>query len=163
MVHAVWPVGGDLHLENAVFGDGFHGHPGEGKVVGKLAVVNLRVDELAQPMRRDLHLRKLFQKTNISLEQQLDVINSVLQHGNAVNAHAKGKAANLLRIVAIIFNEFEDVRVHHAATQQLDPATLLAGAASFSAAKRTTDLHISAGFSKREERGIKPRLHAGAK
>src|SRR5256885_3517289 len=163
MVHAVWPIGGDLHFENAIFGDGFHGHAGESEVVGKLAVVNLGVDELAQPMRRNLHLCKLFQKTNISLEQQLNVVNSILQHRNAVNAHAKGKAADLLRIVAVVFNKFEDVRVHHAATQQLDPATLLASTAAFSATKRTTDLHISAGFSKREERGIKPRLHTGAK
>src|SRR5690242_7036493 len=107
-------------------------------------------------------LDKLLQEPYIPLEQQLNVVNAVAQHGHPVGAHAEGEAADLGRVVTVLAHELEHVGVHHAAAQQLDPAALLAGAAAFAPAEWAADLHVSAGLGEREERRIEPCLHRRA-
>lgn len=69
---------------------------------------------------------KLFQKSDVPLKEQLDIVNFILEHSDALYAHAKSKATDFVRIVAVTFYEFEDCRVHHPAAQQLDPSAVLA-------------------------------------
>src|SRR5438105_9489423 len=101
--------------------------------------------------------------------EELDIVNAVLQHGNAVHAHAEGEAADLVRIVAIGFNEAEDIRINHAAAEELDPSAGFAepailGRAEFASAAtfEAGNLHVRARFSEGKEAGIETRLHAGA-
>src|SRR5215471_5277122 len=42
-------------------------------------------------------LCELLQKPQISLEEQLNIVNSVSKHGDAFHAHAKGEAADFIR------------------------------------------------------------------
>src|SRR5260370_8677652 len=77
---------------------------------------------------------ELLQKADITLIEQLDVINLIHAHGNALNAHAESEAADLGRVVAVAFDELEDVGVNHAAAQQFDPSPLLAAPAALAPA-----------------------------
>src|SRR5579859_170450 len=105
---------------------------------------------------------ELLQEAHVTLVEQLDVVNFIHTHGNALHAHAEGEAADLGRVVAVALYEFEDVRVNHAAAQQLDPPTLLADAAAFASTLEAAHGHIGAGFSEGKERREKARLHSGA-
>src|SRR5436190_16740073 len=66
--------------------------------------------------------RKLFQKSHIPLKEQLQIIQTVLQHCDSVYAHAEGEARNLFRIVTVVPYEIEDVGVHHATAEDLYPS-----------------------------------------
>src|ERR1041385_84225 len=96
--------------------------------------------------------RELLQEAHVAVEEQLDIVNTVLEHGDALDAHAECEAGNLLRVVAIVFMELEDFRVHHAAAKQLDPATCFAQTARLitdfarSATLEATDLDVGAGL-----------------
>src|SRR5882724_2840448 len=97
-------------------------------------------------------LSKLLQKPHIPLIEQLNIINPILQHGDALNAHTKGEAADLRGVVTAAFNRLEDIGVNHAASQQLDPAARLAQTAAFAPAFEAGDLHVCAGLGKWKER-----------
>src|SRR5216684_2152792 len=97
-------------------------------------------------------LRKLSQEPHIALIEQLNIVDPVLQHRDPLHAHAKGEAADLLCIVAVALDEFKDVRIDHAAAQQLDPSAHLAQTASLAAAFEARNRHIRARFCEREER-----------
>src|SRR6187549_1498050 len=68
-------------------------------------------------------VRKLFQKPQIVLEEQPDVLYPVPEDCQALDAEAPGKAGVALRVVAY---RFEHGRMHHAAAAQLDPPGPLA-------------------------------------
>src|ERR1700688_1137317 len=100
---------------------------------------------------------KLLQKPHVSLKKQLQIIQPILQHRYAVHAHAEGKAGNFLGIVAVVLHELEDVRIDHAAAEDLNPSGLLTGTAwvstpsSTPTAYKAGDEHLCAWLSKREE------------
>ena len=130
--HAVGPIGRDLEVEHGIaVGERLdalrrrsraptssrhapRGEPGH-------------VHELAQPGEQDLHSGKLLQEAQVVLVEQPDVVHAVLQHGDALHAHAEREAGDLFRVVA---DGLEHGRVHHAAAENLEPAGLLAGAAA---------------------------------
>jgi hypothetical protein len=61
MIHGVGTVGGDLHLEHgavAFAGNALDGDARESKFVRKSSVVDRKVNEVAQPMGRDFHVRR---------------------------------------------------------------------------------------------------------
>ena len=95
------------------------------------------VDELAQPGEQDFHnatsQRELLEEAQVVLVEQPDVVDAVLQHRDALDAHAEREAGDLLRVVA---DRFEHGRMHHAAAEDLEPAGLLADAAAAAAAAR---------------------------
>src|SRR5258708_18858919 len=107
-------------------------------------------------------LYKLLQEPYIAVEEQLNIIHAVLQNRNAFHTHAKRKARNLRGIVV---DESVDIRVNHAAAEQLDPAAgfaIAAGSAVANAsatAEDAADLYIGTGFSERKKRRIEARLH----
>src|SRR5262249_52672398 len=58
MTHGVWTVGADLHFENRLsihLADRLHRDASEGEVVGKLAIVDLEVNDFAEPLWRKSH------------------------------------------------------------------------------------------------------------
>src|SRR5579863_4683361 len=97
---------------------------------------------------------KLLQEPYISVEEQLNIVHAIFQNCDAFNAHAEGEAADFFRIV---IHEPINIGIDHAATQQLNPATCLAVAASTAvaisaaSAKNAADLHIRARFGERKE------------
>ena len=78
-------------------------------------------------------MRELLEEAQVVLVEQADVVDAVLQHRDALDAHAEREAGDLLRVVA---DRFEDRRMHHAAAEDLEPAGLLADAAARAAAAR---------------------------
>ena len=61
---------------------------------------------------------KLVQETRVVLEEELDVVDAVLEHGEAVEAHAEGEAGDFAGVVADVV---EDRRVNHASAAKLNP------------------------------------------
>src|SRR5262249_37975415 len=100
-----------------------------------------------------------------ALKKQLQIIQSVLQHRNAVHAHAKCEAGDSLWIVAVVFDELEHIRVDHAAAENFDPSGLFArttriGATlAASAADEAGDEHLRARLGEREERRPEAGFH----
>src|SRR5258707_15615912 len=81
-----------------------------------------------------LRLRKLAKEAHIVLKKHLDVVDAVLEHGQAIHAHAEGEAADLF---CIVIHEAIDCRIDHARAEEFDPAgafTLAAGCAGGSGA-----------------------------
>jgi len=110
-------------------------------------------------------LGKLMQKPHIALKEQLQIIEPILQHGDAVHAQAKGEAGNLLRVITILLHKLEDIWIDHAAAQDLDPAGLFAGTASIepplpaSPTDEAGNEHFRARLGEREERRAEAGLH----
>ncbi len=102
---------------------------------------------------------ELLQEAHIALVEQLDLFDFVLQDRDAFDAHAEGEALNLRRVVTVLFHKVEDVGIDHAATQQFNPAAVLALAATLAATEDAAHLHVGAGFGEREERWVEARLH----
>ena len=78
---------------------------------------------------------------------------AVEHHGDALYAHAEGKAGDAFGVVGVVvrveFSAFfgdggEDGGVDHAAAEELDPAGVFALAAAFASAEDAGDLHVGA-------------------
>src|SRR5271165_4112119 len=82
-------------------------------------------------------LRPLLQKPYIPVEEQLQIIHSILQQSNPVRAHAKRKSRNFLGVVPVVLHKLKYIRIHHAAPQNLNPPRLFAWAAGIRAAPPT--------------------------
>src|SRR5579859_4706963 len=95
---------------------------------------------------------ELLQEAHVTLVEQLDVVNFIHTHGNALHAHAVGESADLGRVVAVALYEFKDVRINHAAAEQPDPSALLPDAVTFAHAIEATDGNLGAGFGEGKER-----------
>src|SRR5450631_2145801 len=110
-------------------------------------------------------LLELLQKAHVAGVELADFADTVLHHGNAFDAHAKGEAADFFRVVGGLLpgSESKHSGVDHATTEKLDPAGLLAFAAAAAATEDAADLHIGRGLGKREERGEEPGLDVGSK
>src|SRR4051794_39593120 len=73
---------------------------------------------------------KLLQEAHVARVEQSNVADAVLHHGNAIDAHAEGEAADFAGVVngvaaqlnAALVYRLKHRRVDHAAAQQLDPA-----------------------------------------
>src|SRR5947209_9470067 len=84
---------------------------------------------------------ELFQKPRVTLEEQLNVRNVILDHREAVGAEAKSPTRITVRIDAAVAEHFG---VDHAATHQLDPAAPLAHAAALPVADHATHGYLAA-------------------
>ena len=71
---------------------------------------------------------KLLQEPYIILEEQPDILDTVLQDGRALNAHAECKTGIFLAVDATIL---QNTRIYHPATQDLHPAGIFADGTSF--------------------------------
>ena len=64
---------------------------------------------------------KLAQEAQITIEEQPQVVHAITQHGEAIKAHTKCEALILCRVDVDIA---QDLRMHHAATANLEPPVL---------------------------------------
>src|SRR6185369_9817852 len=96
---------------------------------------------------------KLPQESHVTRVKLADVADAVLHHGDTLDAHTEGKAADFFRIVGRLFfcSEGEDCGIDHAAAEEFNPAGVLALAAAFASAEDATDLHVCGGFGERKE------------
>src|SRR5258707_5109081 len=101
--------------------------------------------------------RELSQEAHIVLEKDLDVVDAVLEHGQAIHAHAEGEAANFLRVVV---HEAINGGIDHARAEEFDPAGAFAlaagctgGSCSATAAKNARDIELHGRFGGRKIAG----------
>ncbi len=64
-------------------------------------------------------LIKLLQKSDVTLVEQLNVVNSIFQNGNSLHSHAESESRKLGRV---IIHETEYIGIDHAAAEQLNPS-----------------------------------------
>src|SRR5580692_4465746 len=97
-------------------------------------------------------LSKLFQKSYIALEEQLNIIHAIFQNRNTFHTHAERESRNFC---CVVIDEAVHIGIDHAASQQLNPSaglTVAAGSAvahALAIAENATDLYVGAGLGKR--------------
>src|SRR5262249_35126112 len=108
---------------------------------------------------------ELLQDADVVLEELAQVRDAVLEHRDPLDAHPERESLNLLRVVAALPHEAEDVRVHHPRTEDLDPADPLAervpravGELSAAATAEAGDVDLDARLGEGEEAGPEARL-----
>src|SRR5580692_4638849 len=111
----------------------------------------------AKPAGRSLWLRELTQEADIVLKENLNVVDLVFEHGEAVDAHAEGEATDFFGVVV---DEPVDGRIDHACTEEFDPAGAFAfraraagGACAAAAAEDAGDVELDARLGEREIAG----------
>ena len=87
----------------------FHFKPSHSQRVGELRGGKRRVAKGPQPGFRELHrlllgLLELREKADVAVKKQPKVVDAIAQHGQAVWAHAKGKAGVFFRVQAHVAN-----------------------------------------------------------
>src|SRR5919206_2791218 len=83
--------------------------------------------------------RELFEKAQVVFEEEADVVDAVLEHRDALDAHAEGPAGHLFGIVADVA---QDLRVDHAGAENLEPARLLAYATALARAEEAQHVDL---------------------
>ena len=97
----------------------------------------------------------MFEPAYVRGKEVAQIWNAVFEHGEAVDAHAEGKALIDLRVDADIT---QDIGVDHTAAQNLHPICALADA-QFLADALIADIHFGAGFGEREKVRAKAGTH----
>src|SRR5436309_1226188 len=101
---------------------------------------------------------KLRQEPQIVLEEQADVVDAVLEHGDALDPESERKPGAALRVVSHLL---EDRGVDHAGAPHLDVAGPLAPAAPRALAEDAGDVVFRARLDEREVGGAQPDLDRG--
>src|SRR5712664_4188445 len=108
--------------------------------------------------------RKLLQEAHVVLEKDLDVVDAVFEHGQAVDADAEGEAADFFGVVV---HETVHGGIDHAGAEEFDPGSAFAlGAGSAgscgasSAAEGTGDVEFDARLREWEIAGAEAGFHA---
>src|SRR5712664_562935 len=112
-------------------------------------------------------LWELPEEAHVVLEKNLDIIDAVLQHREAIDAYAEGKAADFFRVV---IHEAVDGGIDHARAEEFNPRGALAfrarsaaGGRTCSAAKWAGDVELDGRLGEREIAWPEARFHAGTK
>ena len=97
----------------------------------------------------------MFEPAQIIIKEGAQVWHTIFQHGDAVDAHAPSKALIFIGVNAAIA---QNIGVHHAATQNLQPAVPLANQqlAAFSFALH---IHFHRGFGERKIGSAEAQVH----
>src|SRR6266581_6225783 len=101
---------------------------------------------------------ELRQEPQIVLEEQADVVDAVLEHGDAIDPEAEREPGVALRVVPHLL---EDGGVDHAGSPHLDIAGSLATAAARARAEDARDVVFRAGLHEREVGWAQPDLDGG--
>src|SRR5262245_52208873 len=99
---------------------------------------------------------RLSEEAEVVLVEQADVVDAVLEHGDALDPQPEGEAAHHAGVVADLL---EDRRVHHPGAAQLDPAAPLAARAAGARAEDAGDVVLGARLDEREERRTQAEPH----
>src|ERR1700688_3048131 len=109
---------------------------------------------------------ELFQEADVVLEEDLDVVDLIFQHGEAVDTHAEGEAADFFGVVV---DEAVDGGVDHAGAEEFDPAGAFAfgadtatGACAATAAEDAGDVEFDARLREWKIAGAEAGFYAGA-
>jgi len=109
---------------------------------------------------------ELAKEAHIVLKKDLDVVDAVLEHGQAIHAHAEGEPADFL---CIVVHEAIDGGIDHASAEEFDPAGAFAlaagcagGARAAASAKNAGDVEFHGGFREGKIAGAEARFHAFA-
>ena len=97
--------------------------------------------------------RPLPEEAQVVVEEEADVVDAVLEHGDSLDAHAERPASHGLGVVAHVP---EHVRVHHARAEDLEPAVLLADPAPAAAAEEAEHVHLGRRLGERKEGRAEP-------
>src|SRR5688572_7520520 len=125
MTEAIGPVCRDVELENSIVTLillRLHGKPDVSDFLAKNVGWYGNIDELFKPIETDFHKRaesELFEKPQVVLEVQLDVVDVVLERVIPLDAATESKARVLFRI---IIDESVELRIHHPCAHHLDPS-----------------------------------------
>src|SRR6185503_5137588 len=110
---------------------------------------------------------ELLQEAEVVVVQRPHVGQAVLELGDALDAEAPGEALDLLRVVAVVVDVGEDVRVDLARAEDLDPALALAQPAAravpqeaLAVAVEARDVDLDARLGEREE--VRAQAHVAA-
>src|SRR5215813_10690254 len=71
--------------------------------------------------------RELRQESHVVLEEQPDIVDAVLQHGDALDTEPEGEAGDALGVVA---HPLQNTGMHHAGAAHFDEARALATVAA---------------------------------
>src|SRR5438034_288911 len=109
---------------------------------------------------------ELPQEADVVLEKDLDIVDAVFEHGQAVDADTEGESADSF---GVIVHETVDGRIDHAGAEEFDPGCALAlrtrsatGGRARSAAEGTGDVKFDARLREGEIAGTETRLDARA-
>src|SRR5262245_52722489 len=98
------------------------------------------------PIRRAMTSRlswlgrlELPQKAQVVLEEEPQIVDAIAQHGDAIDAHAPREAGVSLGIHT---GGLQHVRMDHAASRDLEPARLLADAATRAVAEHAGHIYF---------------------
>src|SRR5699024_1825273 len=92
-------------------------------------------------------LSELFQEPVVVLIQQTHIVDFIFQQRDTLQPHAESKSGVHFRVDTA---HLEHMGMHHAASQDLDPAGSLTETASLSAAFKAGNIHLGAGLCERE-------------
>ena len=95
------------------------------------------------------------QPADVGFEERAQIGHAVLQHGDALDAHAPGEPLPLARIDAAVG---QHARMHHAAAEDLQP---VAAAAEFAGAAVPADVHLHRRLGEREVAGAEAHRQIG--
>src|SRR3989304_5692828 len=90
---------------------------------------------------------ELLQEAQVVGPEAPNIVDLVLQHGDALRPHAEGEPAELLRVVPSVYQHH---RMHHPAPQDLQPAGALAHRAALPSAHEALDVHLRRGLGEGE-------------
>src|SRR5262249_34973476 len=101
-----------------------------------------------QPYGSFLVSRESPEEAQVVLEEEAQIVDAVLQHRDALDAHPERPARVVLRIVADVL---QHLRVHHPAAEDLEPAGLLAHTATVAVTGEAQHVHLGRGLRERKE------------
>ena len=101
---------------------------------------------------------ELVKEANVVLAEHAQVFHHVLQVGDAFNAKTEGVAAVHLAVDA---TGLKHGGIYHAATQDLDPASVFAETAALAATQHTSHVHLGTGLGEREIAGTQTNFGLG--
>lgn len=93
---------------------------------------------------------ELAEETHIIFREHAQVLDLVLEIGDALDTHTESITGINVGIYAA---SFENIRINHTATENLDPSRTLAEGASLAPAYVATYIHLGRGFGEWEIRG----------
>ena len=101
----------------------------------------------------------MLEETQVVVEKQADVVDAVLEHGDALHPQAEGEAGVFFGVVA---HGLEDRGMDHARPQDLQPAGGLADPAALAPADDAGDVDFGGGFGEGEIAGAEAQADLGA-
>ena len=82
---------------------------------------------------------EFLEEPKVVLEVMAEVVDLPLEHGNSLDTHTEGESAVLLAVYAA---GLKNVRVNHAASEDLEPTGALADVASLALADVAADVNL---------------------